>query len=114
MAILTTPNAGLPYPDDNEYLKDVPDHIRVLAQALDKHKVPNYATVSERAAKIPSPQVGQLAWVVTLLPDGRGGLTIYTGTNSQWQRIWPTSPLLSSGSAAPTGVSEAGAIYVQI
>jgi hypothetical protein len=42
MATLSTPNAALPYPDDNEFLKDVPDFIRVLALALDKYRVPNF------------------------------------------------------------------------
>lgn len=108
MATLTTPNMGLPYPDDNEYLKDVPDFIRVLALALDKGKLPSFANAAGRTAGIPSPTPGTICWITEA---GNARLTLWDG--SGWKRVYPTDPVIQSGSAAPSGSAEAGTIYIQ-
>jgi hypothetical protein len=109
MATLSTPNAALPYPDDNEFLKDVPDFIRVLALALDKYRVPNFTSDSNRNTKITAPVAGQLAWVTDAAPVAR--LQVYNG--SAWVRVYPPTTQVTSGSAVPTGTAEAGSIYIQ-
>jgi hypothetical protein len=107
MGMLATPNMGLPYPDDNELLQDVPDFVRVLALALDKGKIPSFATAAARTTGIPAPSAGSICWMT----DVPVRLVVYDG--STWQRVYPTVPIVTSGSATPTGTAEAGAIYVQ-
>jgi len=109
MGMLATPIMGLPYPDDNELLQDVPDFVRVLALALDKGKLPTFTTSAARDAAIPAPTSGSLAWCQDNNPMPR--LTVYNG--SAWARVYPPVTVVTSGSAAPTGTAEAGSIYVQ-
>src|SRR6478752_4768449 len=108
MATLTTPIMGLPYPDDNELLQDVPDFIRVLALALDKSKIPSFATSAARNTAIPAPTTGSIAWVHDNNPMPR--LTTFDGTN--WVRVYPPVTVVLSGNGAPTGSAEAGSIYI--
>ena len=109
MATLTTPNMGLPYPDDNELLQDVPDFVRVLALALDKGKLPSFSTSAARDTAIPAPTAGSVAWVQDANPVPR--LTVYNGTT--WKRVYPAETVVTSGTATPTGAAEAGSIYIQ-
>ena len=109
MGMLATPIMGLPYPDDNELLQDVPDFVRVLALALDKGKLPTFTTSAARDAAIPAPTSGSVAWIQDANPMAR--LTVYDG--AAWKRVYPAVTQVTSGTATPTGTAEAGSIYVQ-
>jgi len=109
MATLTTPNMGLPYPDDNELLQDVPDFIRVLALAVDKGSLPRFATAAARNTGIPSPYGGSVSWIQDNNPMPR--LEVFDGT--AWKRVYPPITVVTSGTTNPTAPAEAGAIYVQ-
>lgn len=107
MATLFTPIRALPYPDYNEYLKDVPLFIQTLATKLDKGGVPSFTGPSARDTLLPTPAAGTIAWVGSQLH-------LYVGTAlGGWVRIWPPAPQLSSGNTAPSGTGVAGDIYVQ-
>ena len=54
MAIHQTPQ-GLPYPDDNERVQDVPEFIQDLAEALDKRIVTVYANQAAAYRKFKRP-----------------------------------------------------------
>jgi len=110
MGMLATPNLGLPYPDDNELLQDVPDFVRVLALALDKGKVvPTFASATARTTGIPAPVAGAICWMTDATPVPR--LLVHDG--SAWVRVYPPPVQVSTGSAVPTGTAEAGSLYVQ-
>lgn len=106
MAILNTPINQLPYPDNNEMVKDVPDFIRDLAQAVDKKILGVYANQAALSAAGPF-AAGRLAWITA-----DSVLQIYTG--STWVRIYPSSPRIFSGSTTPSSsLGSPGDIYIQ-
>ena len=106
MATPPSANQGIPMPDDDEHLKDVPDFVRTMGQAIEKQLVMRFDSVADRTARVGTPEVGMLAWM-----EDTARFVAYTG--SSWQVIWPPSPGVTSGSAAPTGSGTLNDLYIQ-
>lgn len=106
MTIQFTPLQGFRYPDMNEFLKDVPQFIQNLALDAEKRAVQIYTSANDRTAKLTSPVSGNLTW----LQDQRA-LDVWDG--STWQRVYPFSPRITSGTAVPTGSGSIGDIHIQ-
>ena len=107
MATLNTPVQDLPYPDENSKINSTDEYIRNLAFALETKLVMSFPSSVERAAEIPTPTEGMVAWL-----QGSNKLTLYNGT--AWVQIYPTVPTITSGTAAPAAGSGAvGDIYIQ-
>src|SRR5512138_579887 len=104
MAMSATPNQAAPYPLASEYLKDVNDHLRYLAQWADGRVVMRFSTMTDLGTKVPSPVEGQLAWI-----QADNVLMVHDGTT--WQRVYPYAPMTYSGTAAPSsGLGQTGDI----
>lgn len=106
MATPASANQGIPMPDDAEYLKDVPDFVRAMGLAIEKKLVMSFASSSDRATRVPSPVEGMVSWLRDL-----NRLYVYTG--STWAQVYPPTPTVTSGTAAPTGSGAVGDIYIQ-
>lgn len=105
MAIHQTPQ-GLPYPDDNERVQDVPEFIQDLAEALDKRIVTVYANQAVLAGAGPF-AAGHLAWITA-----DQVLQVYNG--STWLRVYPSSPRIFTGSTVPSSaLGSVGDVYIQ-
>ncbi len=97
---------GLPYPDNAEAVKDVPDFIRELVFALDRKIVGVYAT--QAALTTAGGFVaGQLVWITA-----DNVLQIYNG--SAWLRVYPATPSIFSGVGIPAStLGQPGDVYVR-
>jgi hypothetical protein len=105
MAILNT-SQGLPYPDNNERLADVPDFIYALADALDDKILGVYASQAALSGAGPF-EAGRMAWVTA-----DNTLQVYTG--STWVTVYPASPRIFSGTAVPSSsLGSNGDLYVR-
>src|SRR6476620_3822534 len=95
MTILNTANQGLPYPKADEYIKDVNDHIRKLALAVETQLVMKFPDMTTLGSKVSAPTAGMLAYITAdktlLLHDGTG-----------WKRVYPYAPMTYSGNSAPS------------
>ena len=97
---------GLPYPDHQELVNDVPDYIKFLAQALDKKIVGVYANPAALVAAGSFSQ-GSVVWI-----QSTKTLQVHDGT--QWVSIYPSTPRIHSGSAAPSSsLGSVGDLYIQ-
>lgn len=99
-------NQGLPYPDHNELVNDVPDYIKNLALALDKRIVGSYASTSALGAAGAFAE-GSVVWL-----QDTNTLQVYDGT--KWVSIYPSSPRIYDGSTAPaSNLGAVGDFYIQ-
>lgn len=109
MAIQKTANQQLPYPDNNERLADVPDHVQALAQAVEGQLVMTFASQTDLTTRLPNPKEGALAWIMD-----SNTLQIYTAGTTGWVRIYPPAPAIYSGSTTPSStLGTVGDIYIQ-
>lgn len=106
MATPPSANQGIPMPDDDEYLKDVPDFVRNMGLAIEKQLVMRFADTADRAAKVPSPEAGMLAYM-----EDTTQLALFDGTS--WRTIAHSQPPITSGTADPAGSAVVGALYVK-
>jgi hypothetical protein len=107
MGMLTSLVSALPYPDNNEHLKDVPDFFLALTTSLDAKLPAVFNDTTDRTTKWPSPTAGRICW----MKDGTPRLTVFDGTT--WKAVYVGNPRVLSGTAAPTGSAIAGDLYVQ-
>lgn len=106
MTIQFTPVQGFRYPDDNELLQDVPQFIQNLALDVEKRVVGVYDDLADRALRVPSPTDGTMTWL-----KDTNKLEIFDG--GSYRQIYPVTPNITSGTAAPSGTGAIGDIYVQ-
>lgn len=101
-------NSGqnLPYPDADEQIRNVNDHVRALVLALDKRIVGIYANQSAVSSAGPWVE-GNVVWV-----QDSNTLQVYNG--STWVSIYPTTPRIYSGTTAPSSaLGSVGDFYIQ-
>ena len=107
MAIQSTGNQGLPYPDNAEYLKYVWQYIRDAELAIEKKLVQVFASQTDLTTRVPSPVEGMMAY----LKDS-DIIQVYNGTS--WKRVYPQSPAIYSGTTAPAStLGSVGDFYMQ-
>ena len=107
MTMGSTAKQAAPYPMADEALKDGNDHVRKLAQWVDDRVVMRFATQTALGTAVPAPVAGQLCFIVA-----DKVLQIYDGTG--WKRVYPSSPTIYTGTAAPAGsLGAVGDIYIQ-
>jgi hypothetical protein len=107
MTMGSTAKQQAPYPMADEFLKDVNDHVRRLAQWADDRVVMRFATQTALGTAIPAPVAGQLAFIVA-----DKVLQLYDGTG--WKRVYPSSPAIYTGTATPAAsLGAVGDIYIQ-
>ena len=102
-----TTKQALPYPMADEKLADGNDAVRKLAQALDGKVVMVFASQSAMNTAVPTPSEGMLAYIA----DSN---LLQLRVDSAWVNVFPTSPAIYSGTAAPAStLGTTGDIYVQ-
>lgn len=106
MATQNTPIQGFRFPDNNEYLKDVPQFVQNLALDVEKRVVMIFASQADRSAKLTNPVSGQASWRA----DAKV-FEIFDG--SVWRQIYPAVPHITSGTAVPSGTGNVGDLYFQ-
>lgn len=107
MTIGNTTNQGLPYPNANEYIKDVNDHIRNLAKAVETQLVMKFADMTTLGTKVPAPTAGMLAFITA-----DKTLLLYDGT--AWKRVYPYAPMTYSGNTTPAStLGQPGDFFIQ-
>lgn len=107
MTIKKTDAHQLPWPDHDEKLALVWAFIRDLAQATDTQLTYVATDASDLSVQNPAPTPGQLA-VLTNTQQ------ILLRTDTAWKQIFPQTPAVLSGTAAPaTSVGNTGDIYLQ-
>ena len=107
MAIQKTAIHQLPWPDHNEKLANIWANIRDLAQAADTQMVIVATDAADLSVKVPAPVAGQIAVLTTTQQ-------ILLRTATVWQQVFPLSPGVLSGSAAPAStLGNVGDIYLQ-
>ena len=107
MSMRYTTNQAYPFPDVNEPINNMNDWIYALAQYAELRGVQRFATSAELSTKRPTPTAGETAFLVD-----QKIIQVYDGT--AWKRVYPPSPMVYSGTAAPpssTGV--VGDLYVK-
>jgi len=107
MTMKSTPNQGFPYPDVDEDLSRVAHWLYDLAQAAEEHGVQRFADAADMSSKRPSPSAGEFAY----LEDAQ---TVHVFDGTTWQRVYPPSPTIFTGSSAPSSsLGSPGDIYLQ-
>lgn len=106
MALIFTSNQGIRIPDANEYVRNIPAAMAASVTDIEKLLVQVFDSVADRGTKVPAPMEGMLCWLRDV-----DRLEVFDGV--QWRRVYPTSPAIKSGTAAPTSTGQDGDIYIQ-
>lgn len=107
IAFVTTANQGLRVVDGSTDVWELPDALLTMAEDVEKQLVMRFVNMAEFTSKVTSPEDGMVFWVTA---DN----ALYVYADGAPQRVWPTTPMFSSGSGAPTGAGEAGAVYFDL
>lgn len=103
----TTPHQAFPVPTATDD-PDIPGDLLALANAIEKRVAGVYASVADRTSKVPAPQEGQVAFL-----KDTDSWTFYNG--SAWAAMFPTPPLITSGTTVPANSSGAnGDVFLKV
>lgn len=107
MTMRSTTNQGAPFPDVNEPINNVNDWIYALATFLEVRSVQRFTSQANLSTKRPSPSEGELAYLTDT-----NILQVFTG--STWQRVFPPSPMVYSGTTTPSSsLGSPGDLYIK-
>ena len=107
MSMRYTANQAWPFPDVNEPINNMNDWIYALDIFAELRSVQRFANAAELSSKRPTPVAGEVAWLTT-----EKIIQVYDGT--AWKRVYPPSPMVYSGTAAPVSTTGAvGDLYVK-
>jgi hypothetical protein len=107
MSMRATSNQAWPFPDVNEPMNNMNDWIYALDTYAEVRSNQRFASQADLSTKRPTPGAGEMAYLID-----QKIIQVYDGTT--WKRVFPPSPMVYSGTAAPTSALGAvGDLYVK-